>query len=104
MKVVGALRLSHDWNTTGKLNIRRKVELTVGSPGASKCVKPRLLPGGKEVLVDRNDVLELWSLEKKERIWVSPHYEDRKCLKFDFQLSDDKEALYIVDQFEDGSK
>ena len=103
-KVTGALRLSHNWNTVGHLKISLEVELSVELSDSEKYVKARLLPGGRELLVDNSDRLELWSLDSKERLWVSPHYEGRECIKFDFQVSEDKRMVDIADVFGDGSK
>lgn len=103
-KVIGALRLSHDWNTLGQLKAVRKAEFTIELFDSEKYVKPRLLPGGRELLVDNSERLELWSLDSKESLWVSPAFENRECIRFDFQVSDDGRTVDIIDVFGDGSK
>lgn len=104
---MGAIGAAHNWCTEGCLKITRRVELQVGLPedgDPDKGVKPRLLPGGREVLMENYGRLELWSLLSKERLWVSPEYKDRDCITFDFQLSDDGKAVNIADVFVDGGK
>ena len=104
-KVIGAVKASYDWRNKGHISVSRSAELRVrpaDEVDPDKGVKPRLLPGGREVLMENCGRLELWSMVSKERLWASPVCQDRDCITFEFQLSDDQKTLNIVDVFATG--
>ncbi|THH10694.1 hypothetical protein EW145_g1143 [Phellinidium pouzarii] len=100
-KVIRAKRSYHRWNTEG-CRISKQIELHVDVPldATPSRLDPRLLPGGREVLVENGGRLELWSLVSHERLWTAPHNEGHcECLSFDFELAQDSAILNIAGIF-----
>lgn len=62
---------------------------------------PRLLPGGKYVLLDDNGTLQLWSVEGKEHIWTADFDRDVTCMAFDSEVVDEGQTVMIGGMFID---
>ena len=75
----------------------RRAELNFNIDDPLGWVEPRLLPGGNEVLVENQGVLELWCLKSGQRIWSAP--EDKECFSFDFELTNEGRTLNIASVF-----
>ena len=91
--IVNGLRNNRTWSKSGEL-IRptsiREVHLPVlpfDQHNWSTRTDMRLLPGGKEVLVENRNIIELWSIEPCEMLGATPACSAQDmCLAFDFEL------------------
>ncbi|KAH8116240.1 hypothetical protein DFH11DRAFT_1827817 [Phellopilus nigrolimitatus] len=82
-----------------KLDVTQAPNITPDEWTAS--MRPRLLPGGRYVLLVNGEDLQLWSFEHSTRVWVaeSPNANFRICDTFDFELLQGGKVLIITAGF-----
>ena len=102
--VIRAIRRHKNWSDPTQEHKLRSVDLPITRDAGDLdiLVEPRLLPGGKEVLILNCGRLELWSLVTKERIWEIKSPVGRfSCAGFDFDIVDNGNVLNVAILFED---
>jgi hypothetical protein len=64
-------------------------------------IEPRLLPGGKQVLLSCSGRLELWDLESRNRIWTAPGPAGhRYCSAVDVDMVEDGNVLIVAAEYD----
>ncbi|EJD02480.1 uncharacterized protein FOMMEDRAFT_134996 [Fomitiporia mediterranea MF3/22] len=102
--VISAIRKHRNWRDPRQVHDMFVVDLPLDrSPeGWDVIVEPRLLPSGKEILVLNCGMIELWSLETKERLWALTSPMGRSsCAGYDFEVTNGGTTLVTALLFED---
>ena len=59
--------------------------------------EPRILPGGKHMLLLMEGQLQLWTIEPQECIWTAPRCAGQEtCLIFEFELIDNGKKIRVA--------
>lgn len=75
----------------------RRSELNFDIRDPCGWVEARLLPGGQNILVENDGILELWSLQNNKCIWSVPG--DKECFSFDCEFTNEGNVLNIAGVF-----
>ena len=98
--VLDAKQRKQAWTTGGEVHLEHIELFRIPSSEWGR-INPRLLPGGKHVLLDYRGQLELWSVESKARLWRAPAAQQHHvCVAFDFDLAERGEKLNFAAWFE----
>ena len=70
---------------------------STAAPQEEGLAEPRLLPGGKHLLLLKESQLQIWSIDPQECIWTAPRSTGYECcMNFAFELVDHGRKLRVV--------
>lgn len=103
---VEVLNLTHLQGTLEAYNglklVKEKV-ISFESPSL-RVVEPRIVPGAREVFLVQLGRLELWSLQRHERICAAPSPTAFPyCTAIDIDLSSSRDAIMLVARYSSGN-
>ena len=84
-----------------ELKVGPRDQEPTGADEFMRRVDPRLLPGGKYVLLEDDGVLKLWSVEKEQLIWTAQSARDVTCMAFDYEVVDGGNMVMVAGMFID---
>lgn len=106
--VVNAVSREKIRESKGAIKVNAIQELDVGAgnvrPGNEEFLRrvdPRLLPGGKHVLLEDDGVLKLWSVESGHLLWTAVTSRDVVCMAFDFEVVEGGDKVMVAGMFID---
>lgn len=89
---------SDDWDV--RLHHVELFSVPTEDPWRTRRINPRMLPDCKHVLLDYRGALELWSVERKERLWIAPAEDQlHDCVTFDFDCVDGGDKVVFAAWF-----
>ncbi|KAL5532571.1 hypothetical protein ACEPAF_4345 [Sanghuangporus sanghuang] len=102
--VISAIQRHRNWADPRQHHNLHVTDLPITRPAGELdiLVEPRLLPGGRDILILNCGRLELWSLVTKEKLWEIKSPVGRfSCAGFDYDVVDDGNMLNVAILFED---
>ena len=79
-----------------KLGVK-SLHFSTRAPWLEGVAEPRVLPGGKHLLLLMERQLQLWSIEPQECVWIAPRCPGYgTCMAFQFEIIDNGKKMRVV--------